>query len=192
MPTAHGGDPRSSLFPYTRWLALVGMAGLLGLALLTCAEVLSRWLANAPIRGLENVIDVVVPIVVACALPSGLLHGQDVAIQFLGKLLGRRCTDVLELAAAALALAFYCLLAWQVFVYAGELAAGGRVTEIIKLPMAPWWWATSGLLAFCAIVQAAVLTARWRHFGTGRFVHLGFESSSGDVVASSTERGEPV
>lgn len=180
------GDPRPSLYPLTRVLALIGMSGLVGLSLLTGADVLSRWWFNAPIRGMENVIDLVVPIVIACSLPSGLLHGQDVAIQFLGKALGRRWDDALELSAMLITLLFYCLLCWQVFVYAGELAAGGRVTEIIKIPMAPWWWATSGLLGLCAVVQAVVLAARLRHYGKGGFEHLPFETVTTDMVATSS------
>jgi TRAP-type C4-dicarboxylate transport system permease small subunit len=135
---------------------------------------------------MENVIDVVVPIVIACSLPSGLLHGQDVAIQFLGKALGRRWDDALELSAMALTLAFYCVLSWQVLVYANELAAGGRVTEIIRIPLAPWWWATSALLALCAVVQAVVLVARLRQFGRGGFAHLPFETVTTDMVITSS------
>jgi TRAP-type C4-dicarboxylate transport system permease small subunit len=184
------GDPRVGLYPLTRGLALVGMAGLVGLSLLTGADVLSRWWFNAPIRGMENVIDVVVPIVIACSLPSGLLHGQDVAIQFLGKWLGRRWDDALELSAMTLTLIFYCVLSWQVLVYANELAAGGRVTEIIRIPMAPWWWATSALLALCAVVQAVVLAARLRHYGRDGFAHLPFETVTTDMVITSSAPGD--
>ena len=159
------------------------MLGLIGLAVLTVAEVLSRWWFNAPIRGSENIFDVVAPIVIACSLPSGLLHGQDVAIQFLGKWLGRFADDVLEIFAMLTTLVFYCLLTWQVFVYASELAAGGRVTEIIKMPMAPWWYATATLLGLCAFVQAVVFVSRVRAFGTGRFRHLEIESVTDEMVA---------
>jgi TRAP-type C4-dicarboxylate transport system permease small subunit len=176
------GDPRLSLRPFTRVLAFIGMTGLMGLALLTVAEVLSRWLFNAPIRT-ENIIDVVVPIVVACSLPLGLLHGQDVAIQFLGKWLGRAADDILEICAMSTTLAFYVLLTWQVFVYAGELAAGNRVTEILKIPMAPWWYTTAALLGLCAIVQAVVLIARVQAWSTGRFRHLEVEAVTGEMAA---------
>jgi TRAP-type C4-dicarboxylate transport system permease small subunit len=175
-------DRRPSLRPFTRVLAFIGMTGLMGLALLIVAEVLSRWLFNAPIRS-ENIIDVVTPIVVACSLPMGLLHGQDVAIQFLGKWLGRAAEDVLEILAMLTTLVFYVLLTWQVFVYAGELAAGNRVTEILKIPMAPWWYATATLLGLCAMVQAVVLAARIQAWGTGRFRHLEVETVTGDMAA---------
>lgn len=179
---AIGRDPRLSLRPLARVLAFVGMAGLVVIALIMCADVLARWWFRTPIRVLDNLIDVGAPIVIACSLPSGLLHGQDVAIQFLGKWLGRAAEDVLEIMAMLVTLIFYCLLTWQVFVYANELHAGGRVTEIVKMPMAPWWWATATLLGFCAVAQAAVLTARVRAYGTGRFAHLEVETVTGEMT----------
>jgi TRAP-type C4-dicarboxylate transport system permease small subunit len=174
-----------------RLLAFVGMAGLAVLAVLTCADVVSRWWFNAPLRALDNLIDVVVPIVVACSLPSGLLHGQDVAIQFLGKWLGRVAEDVLEIFAMLTTLIFYGLLTWQVFVYAGELAATGRVTEIVKMPMAPWWYATATLLGLCAVVQATVFAARLRGVGSGRFRHLEIETVTGDMASRDLAVREP-
>ena len=86
-------DPRLSLRPVARVLAFIGMAGLIGLALIICADVLSRWWFRLPIRAVENLIDVIIPIVIACWLPSGLLHGQDVAIRFLGQWLGRTAEE---------------------------------------------------------------------------------------------------
>jgi hypothetical protein len=82
-------------------------------------------------------------------------------------------------------LIFYGLLGWQVFVYANELTADGRVTEIIKIPMAPWWWATSALLGLCTVVQAVVLVARLRSYGKGGFEHLRFETVTTEMVTTS-------
>lgn len=181
-------DPRLSLYPLTRALALIGMTLLVGLGTLQTAEVLSRWWFNAPIRGSENIVDILIPIVIACSMPSGLLHGQDVAIQFLGKWLGRKWDDALEIFGMLFTLVFYVLLSWQVLVFASELAAGGRVTEIIKIPLAPWWYATGALLGLCAVVHAVVLVARVQQYGKGPpFEHLPFEQVTTEMVTTDNK-----
>jgi TRAP-type C4-dicarboxylate transport system permease small subunit len=152
------------------------MIGLVGLALLTVADVLLRWLFSIPIRATDNVIEVTIPIIVACCLPSGLVHGQDVAIRFLGGWLGRMADDWLELFAMVTTLIFYVAFTWQVGIYAAELAAGGRLTAIVRLPMSPFWWVTTVLLGLCIIAQIIVILARIRAYGTGSFRHLEPES----------------
>jgi TRAP-type C4-dicarboxylate transport system permease small subunit len=169
---ANGGDPRRWLVRPTNVLALIGMIGLVGLAFLVVADVLSRFLFAIPVRATENVIEVTIPIVVACCLPSGLVHGQDVAIRFLGGWVGRMAEDWLELFAMLATLVFYIVLTWQVGIYANELAADNRLTAIVRLPMSPFWWGTTALLVFAIVAQALVIAARIRAYGTGGFRHF--------------------
>ena len=187
-----GVDTRRRLVRPTTVLALIGMIGLVGLAGLVVADVLSRFLFSIPIRATENVIEVTVPIIVACCLPSGLVHGQDVAIRFLGTWLGRMADDWLELFAMLTTLVFYLVLTWQVGIYANELAAGNRLTAIVRLPMSPFWWATTALLVFAIVAQIIVIWARVRTYGTGRFRHLEPDSvlAAGALDAPASPRRE--
>ena len=73
---------------WTRAIAVAGFLGLLVVALATTAYVLLRWIANAPIKGLNDINGLVVAIVIASCLPLVIAERQNISIRFLGNALG--------------------------------------------------------------------------------------------------------
>jgi len=53
----------------TRVIALIGLAALLILAIITMADVAMRWLFNQPITGVEDLAKLVVAIAIAASIP---------------------------------------------------------------------------------------------------------------------------
>ena len=54
----------------------------------------------------------------------------------------------------------FALLVWQFFYLTLDLQANNRTTRTIEMPLAPWWWITTAIMAFCVPVQAWVLLSR--------------------------------
>ncbi len=81
---------------FTRWVAFLGLVGLLAVALGTMGDVLLRWLFNSPIEGFEEVSELTFAIIVAACFPAGLIQGHNITIRLLGKGLGRRADQWLE------------------------------------------------------------------------------------------------
>ncbi|MCP5368334.1 MAG: TRAP transporter small permease [Hyphomicrobiales bacterium] len=133
-------------------LAYVAVFCLVVIGLATMVDVLMRWLANAPLHGLEDVIKLAVAVVVTACLPAGMAKRSNIAIRFLGDTLGRTAHGVLELFGDLATLAFLVVLTWQLAVYTAEL--GHRTTLILELPTQPSWIAACVLAVLACAVQA--------------------------------------
>ena len=65
-----------------------------------------------------------------------------------------RLLDVLADIAVAVVLA---LMAWQFWVYAGELVLTGERTYVLKIPAAPFWYASDLIFWISTAVQCVVV-----------------------------------
>ncbi len=144
---------------WTRYIALAGLVGLLIVSMSTTLDVLLRWLANAPIKGLSDINSLAVAIVLATCFPIVLAQRQNLTIRFLGESLGTRAAGWLDAFGSVAVLGFIALLSWEVIVYAGELQASGRTTWQLRIPVAPYWWVAAAVISSCVPVQLVVLTA---------------------------------
>lgn len=141
----------------TRALSVAGLAALLALAAMTLADGLMRWLANRPIEGVRDAGALIVAVAVTCCIPVALMERANIAIRVASSVFGARVGRALDALAAAAVWLVVGALAWQFTVYAGKLARANETTWILKLPVAPFWYAVAGILWLAVLVQAIVL-----------------------------------
>ena len=137
-------------------LALGGAVCLLGVALLTMADVLLRWGFNAPIRGVNDVSALLTAVVVAACFPILMMRRGNVTIRMLGQALGSRTARLFDLFGALVSALFFALMTWQYTRFSAEMASANESSPILRWPSAPWWWAVTALIA------VASLAALWR------------------------------
>ena len=65
----------------TRALSVVGLIALMGLAAMTLADGLLRWLANRPIEGVRDLGGLAIAVAIACCIPVGLVERGNIAIR---------------------------------------------------------------------------------------------------------------
>ena len=156
----------SRIIRWTRAIAALGCGALLVVALGTMLDVLSRWIANAPIRGLHDINGLAIAIVIAARFPLVVAERRNISIRFLGDALGRGASRWLEALGSAALLAFVVAIAWQLTVYTLGMAESGRTTWHLRLPVTPAWSVATALVALCIPAQAIAFladTARaWR------------------------------
>lgn len=140
-----------------RLVALFGMIGLTVLALMTIADVLMRWLLNAPIDGVADVAPLVVAIAVASTFPFAVAGRYHITIGFLGVLLPPRWQAALNGFAATVTALFFVLFAWQFVSHAITMDARGQTTWVLRLPVAPWWAVVALFMTLSAALQVVVL-----------------------------------
>ena len=140
-------------------MALVGFFGLLVLALMTTLDVLSRWLFNAPIHGVNDVSAIVMAMVIAACLPANLAARQNITVEFLGNLWGARAKAALNGFGGIVTLTFVAVMAWRFVPYAIEATESGQTTWVLKLPVAPGWWVATALLLLSVAVQVTVVVS---------------------------------
>ena len=146
-----------SIIRGARVVGLVGLAGFQALAFLIVLDVLMRWFFNAPITGVNDAGSLLIAIIMAASFPACCAARGNVSIRFLGKILGQRAQDALDIIGHILVLVFFSLAVWQIWLYAGDLSANNETTMVLGWPMSPWWRAVSVLMAFCIPVQIVVI-----------------------------------
>ncbi len=140
-------------------LALLGFAGLLGLAVMTSLDVLLRWLAGAPIQGVNDISAVVMAVVISASIPANLSMKQNISVEVFGSLAGGRAKSALSAFASLVTLIFIILVAWQFVPYAANLRTNGDRTWVLAWPVWPWWTAASVMMILAAVVQLVVFLA---------------------------------
>jgi TRAP-type C4-dicarboxylate transport system permease small subunit len=150
-----------------RFLALVGLIGLLILAFATVTDALLRWFFNAPITGVRDAAALFVAAAISCSMPICIAERQHITIRFFGMQFGRRGEAAFEAFGNLVTLIIFALMAWQLWLYANHLSAENETTMVLGWPVAPWWRGVSIVAAFCVPVQIFVLlqSIRWAVFG---------------------------
>jgi TRAP-type C4-dicarboxylate transport system permease small subunit len=139
----------------TRALSVVGLAALMGLAAMTLADGLMRWIANQPIEGVRDLGGLAIAVAIACCLPVVMIERGNITIRLAGSLsvgFGR----VLEAAAALLVGAVLAAMAWQVWLYAAKMARARETTFVLQIPVAPFWFGVDMILWAAVAVQVIV------------------------------------
>jgi TRAP-type C4-dicarboxylate transport system permease small subunit len=143
----------------TRALAVVGFIALLLVALTTMVDVALRWLASAPIKGLNDINGLAVAIVIASCLPLVVAQRQNISIRFLGEAAGPAAARWLDAFGSAALLAFVALIAWQLAMHTAGMAESGRTTWHLRIAVTPYWTVATILVALCVPAQAIAFVA---------------------------------
>jgi len=149
----------------TRALSVVGLIALMGLASMTLADGLLRWLANRPIEGVRDIGGLAIAVAIACCIPVVLVERGNIAIR-LGGTLHPRLGKVLDAIAAVAVCAVLAVAAWQFWIYAAKLARGHETPFVLQIPTAPFWFGVDVILWLAVLVQVIVAARDWaRVFG---------------------------
>lgn len=158
----------SRLDRITQIVATIGFTGLVLIAILTFYDGAARYLNLPRISGFSDYGKLFYPIIIATCFPAGLLRGTNITIRFAGKLAGRRGGAWIESFGALVTLCFFALLVWQFVLLTLDYQANSRVTGTVLLPLAPWWWITTAIMALCIPAQAYVFVSTLISAITGR------------------------
>src|SRR5258708_12522411 len=111
----------------TRALSVVGLIALMGLATMTLADGLLRWLASRPIEGVRDLGALAIAVAIACCIPVGLMERGTIAIR-LGALLHPRVGELLDAMAALIVCFVLPLPAWPFWLSPPKLARAHQPT----------------------------------------------------------------
>jgi TRAP-type C4-dicarboxylate transport system permease small subunit len=135
-------------------LALISVGGLLGLSVLTGADVLGRYLFGWPIPGFTNAAALATALIVAGFFPVLTMRRANITLRPFAKL--TPLARVLDCFAALLTTAFFAVMAWQYAAYAAEATASGEYIAVLRWPVGPWWWGVTAMIAITAIAAFVV------------------------------------
>lgn len=141
-------------------IALACAVLLLAMMGLTVADVLGRYLFNAPIKGATELTELMLAATIFLGLPAATMDREHVTVDLLtdrlSGLFDRLRRPVILLATAAVQL----LIGWRIWVTAMEVASYGGTTPSLELPVAPVGFLAAMLCAVSALVMLAQIFYR--------------------------------
>jgi TRAP-type C4-dicarboxylate transport system permease small subunit len=128
---------------------------LFGLMALTTVDVVGRYLFNRPLRGGFEVTELLLLSLIFAGLPLASRAGEHVTLDFIDQLLGPKGRSLLARAVDLVCGVIVLALAWRVWVKAGKIAGYGDTTDVLRLPVAPFVYFMTLMVAVTGVVHLA-------------------------------------
>jgi TRAP-type C4-dicarboxylate transport system permease small subunit len=127
--------------------------------LVTVADVVLRAVANRPIRGTLEIVELLLACTFFLALPAAFLRDEHIVVDVVDGV-ARGWVPRLKRFALVLAVVLLAAMAWQGFLAARDSVAFNDVTSDLALPRL-WYWipVLAGMVGAC-LAAAAMLFAR--------------------------------
>jgi TRAP-type transport system small permease protein len=135
----------------------LGLVGLLLMGVIIAIDVFMRWIFNAPLYGMSDLVELTTPVIVASCLPAAFAARQNITIRFLGRALGPRTGQSVELFGQVVVIVIVAVIVWQVGKHTAGMIEYDQLTWLLGVPVWPSWVLTTVLLAACLPIQALVV-----------------------------------
>ncbi len=141
---AETGEERSpGLMERLEWgMKVVAAACLLGMALVTGADVVGRAALNLPLFGSEEIVSVLAVLVVGFSLPYAHSQGSHIGVEVVYQRLGWKSRRLVKLITALASSGLFAVVAWQMFRLGTSMRASGLVSMNLALP---FYWVVYAL-----------------------------------------------
>lgn len=144
-------------------LTVIGGICLLGIVLVVTAGVVSRYVFGAPLLGVNEIVELTAVALVMSALPYCTARGDHVAIDVFDNMLGAWGRLLGDLLARGIAIVILALLSHRALLKALDALKWGDATNMLRMPLWPYYAILAVGTALCALVfaaQALVLIAK--------------------------------
>jgi len=141
----------STLMRIARLCGLIAGAALLMVALAITVDILLRWSISAPIKGLYELTELTFVPIIALGLVFTNAHRGHVTMGIMTHLTGRELG--LNLITSILTALTFTLLSWFMYHHAGLKSGYGETTLVLLVPVAPFWYLGTAMMALATLVQ---------------------------------------
>ena len=115
-------------------MKIMAAASLMGMALLTGADILGRGVWNAPIYGSEELVSILAVLVVGFSLPYAHCQGSHIGVEVVVRRFQRLTRKIIKLLTDLISLGLFGVVAWRLFLYGKTLEKAGEVSLNLELP----------------------------------------------------------
>ena len=133
---------------------------LLGMVLLTVADVFLRTFFGYPIRGMLELIELGLACTVFLAMPAVFLRDGHLVVDVIDHLAPRAFTRALRVAGGVVSLVVLAVMAWHMVPAARNMLEFGDVTSDLSIPKI-WYWVPVLFGVGASALACLVLIARW-------------------------------
>jgi TRAP-type transport system small permease protein len=146
------------------WLAIGAGVVLTALALFTFADVIMRYVFNAPIVGSIDIIELMLVVVVSLALPYAGRSQGHIVVDLVPDYRSALATRARDALGRLLPAVIFALLAWQAWLRGDDAAMMGEASNMLEIPFQPFFY----VLAAGSAVYAIALLFEFALLATGR------------------------
>ena len=134
-------------------LGVVASAILLGMMLLTVADVVGRYVFNRPVRGAFEVTELTLLVLIFAGLPLVSLADEHAVMDFVDRVLSARARRFLAGAVQGLCAAFMLLLAWLLWLKADRIWAYRDATDVLRILYGPFVYFMAVMCAVAGVLH---------------------------------------
>lgn len=147
---------KNSFSKVVDWLSdklnILGAVCLVGMMLLTCADVVGRFFRH-PIFGSVELVGFMATLAVALALPYTHQVKGHIGVELFVRTLPERVQTIISIITGTISFLLISVITWRMFLYAGTMQRSGEVSMNLELPT----HAVIYLMSFCFLIFALVV-----------------------------------
>lgn len=133
-------------------MKIIGAACLVGMMLLTCADVVGRAFGH-PIFGSVEIVGFMATLAVVMAMPYTHQVQGHIGVEILVRLFSEKTQTIIDICTGFISMALFAVVTWRMTVYAGTMKASGEVSMNLELPEHLVIYVTS----FCLLVFTLII-----------------------------------
>lgn len=147
----------------SRLFEWIGLAGLLAMMLVTCADVIGSKLFLSPVPGSIDIVMLSQLVAISFAAASALLLGRHVRVEFFVAMFPERLQALIDCLMHLLGLIFFGLVVWRLGVYGYSLKIGTQVSATAHIPLYPFAFGISlASIPLCLVLLSQFLKSMAR------------------------------
>lgn len=139
---------------YAAWFAV---ALFVLAAAMTVVDVFMRSIVGKPLFGTNDLVILAMTVGVCASFPYATVARRHMSVDILGRQIGGRAYWALEFFGGLFTLLVFAGFAWQFGKRAVRLEQMNEGTQLLLIPLWPFWWGLTVVLALAALAQAVVL-----------------------------------
>ncbi len=117
------------------WVEWIGLAGLLLMMFITCADVIGAKIFKLPVPGALDIVMISQLLAAAFAIAASLLLGRHVEVEFFMPLLPEFLQAIIDSFIYFLCLLLFVMICWRMFAYGYDMQTGNEVSPTIRIPL---------------------------------------------------------
>ena len=146
--TAHVWERRADAL-----LGIAASALLMGMMVLTFADVVARYLLNRPIRGAFEVTELLLLVLIFAGLPLVSHADEHVTMDFIDRVLPPAAQKALVRLVHLMCAALMFFLTWQIWIKAGKISSYGDTTDVLGILVGPFVYFMDAMIALTGLVH---------------------------------------
>ena len=141
-----------------RWLNWVAASAIVAVMLVVCVNVLGRGIFGTPLKGTVDLVSLLGAFVIACAIAYTHVLKGHIRITLFIELLPRPIRIVLACLMDFVGMVLFGIISWQSILFAKGTHEIGELSEVLKIPIAPFVIMVSvGCIALTLVLLADLI-----------------------------------